>query len=136
MSFNQLNAKRHEFEKNVKKGLQAFSTEGKKVLRDLGVRGDAYKLNYSNIQEIFADIKHFNQTPKAFIKNLDYATYEARQQFNWNKNMLLAYARQQIDQQVGPKFDTYKGRLRDQVTKIKPFPFKKRERIKQANTSN
>ena len=127
MSFNNLDvllSNPGKISQNIKTKLKLFSSESKKILNNLGVKSEDYSEAVAEFQKIWSDIKQFNQSPRAFLKNLDFATYSARQQLNWSSSMLYAYTKQQIENGISPKIDHYKECIQEAVNKTNLFPAK------------
>ena len=98
-----------KIQSELNKGLDAAKNEGQRILKELGVDTEGKKME---LNELVAELRKANPTFREFFRNLNVATYDNRFRFNWNTNMISAYAKQQAEK-------TYLKDLKPRLLEVK-----------------
>ena len=95
------------------------------VLADLGI----HTTEIHSVKDIPSQLKRFtekNPNPSIFVKNIDCAFYEVREEMKWKSSMLLALCKQKIQAQEHSMKDSlqnqhqkYKDLILDGVKKLR-----------------
>lgn len=103
----------------LNKSLESAKVEGQRILKELGVEVKPGKID---VNALLIELRKANPSIKAFIRNLDVATYDNRFRLNWNATMISAYAKQQAEKtyatEVKPMLLEVKASMEEQLKEV------------------
>lgn len=116
---DQLKKQSTQIQTQLNKALESGKVEASRILKELGVESGTEP---QPLGEVLNELRAANPSVRELFRKLDVATYDNRFRFKWNRDMMSAYARQQLgkayEHDIQPRLDQAKHNLEEQLTQI------------------